>query len=87
MLLGTCLRVIDELQGFATHAAARLTSTLSETHKFNLFAVLSDQTLDQVPDRMRSGARKVEVDTTFRTGRDDAAQQANVMGKVDPFSH
>jgi hypothetical protein len=42
---------------------------LSETCKFNLFAVLSHQTLDQVPDRMRSGLQHVEVDITFRTGR------------------
>jgi hypothetical protein len=59
---------------------------LSETRKFNLFAMLSHQTLDQVPDRMRSGLQNVEVDITFRTGRDDAKQQAKVVGNVDPFS-
>ena len=84
MLLATRLRVIDELQGFATHAAARLTSMLSETRKFQPIAVLSDQTLDQVPDRMCSGLQNGEVDITFRTGRDDAAQQANLVGRVDP---
>jgi hypothetical protein len=79
-------RVIDELQVVVSQSAAQLTSTLSETRKFNLFAVLSHQTLDQVPDRMRSALQNVEVDITFRTGRDDAEQQAKVVDNVDPFS-
>jgi hypothetical protein len=83
---GTHFLVLDEFHDFVSQSAAQLTSMLSETRKFNLFAVLSHQTLDQVPDRMRSGLQNVEVDITFRTGRDDAEQQAKVVGSVDPFS-
>jgi hypothetical protein len=78
--------VLDEFHDFVSQSAGQLTSMLSETRKVNLFAVLSHQTLDQVPDRMRSGLQDVEVGITFRTGRDDAEQQAKVVGKVDPFS-
>jgi hypothetical protein len=35
---------------------------------------------------MRSGLQNVAVDITVRTGRDDAEQQAKVVGNVDPFS-
>jgi hypothetical protein len=66
---GTHFLVLDEFHDFVSQSAAQLTSMLSETCKFNLFAVLSHQTLDQVPDRMRSGLQDVEVDITFRTRR------------------
>jgi hypothetical protein len=67
--------VLDERQDVGSQSAAQLTSTLSETHKFNLFAVLSHQTLGQGHERMRSGLLNVEVDNTVRTGRDDATHQ------------
>jgi hypothetical protein len=35
---------------------------------------------------MRSGLQNVEVDITFRTGRDDAEIQAKVVGTVDPMA-
>jgi len=68
---GTHFLVLDEFHDFVSQSAAQLTSMLSETRKFNLFAVLSHQTLHQVPDQMRSGLQNVEVDITFegRLGR------------------
>ena len=68
---GTQFLVLDEFHDFVSQSAAQLTSMLSETRKFNLFAVLSHQTLDQVPDRMHSGLQNVKGDITFegRLGR------------------
>ncbi len=59
---------------------------LSQTRKFNTFVVLSHQTREQIPEEMRSGLQNVEVDITFRTGREDAEHQAKVVGKIDPLS-
>jgi len=86
LLLGTYLVMVDELQGFVSPVGGTTGSVQSETRKFNLIAMLSQQALDQVPGQMRSGLRNVEVDTTFRTGRDAAEYLSQIMGSVDPFS-
>jgi hypothetical protein len=57
---------------------------LSQTRKFGMFVVLSHQTRDQIPERMWGALQNVEVDVTFRTGREDAERQAKVVGSVDP---
>ena len=86
LLLGTDLLVIDELQDFISHPAALLTSILSRTCQFNVLAVLSRQTLDQLPDRLRSDLQHGDLDICFPTGHDDTEQQAKVVATVNPFS-
>ena len=39
-----------------------------------------------VANRLPISRQQVEVDIIFRTGQDDAEQQANVVGSVDSFS-
>jgi hypothetical protein len=70
---------------FAGQWTAQRTSMLSETHTSNLFADHPHQILDQVSDRMRSGLQNVEVNITVRSGRNDAEQQAKVVGNADPL--
>jgi hypothetical protein len=78
--------VLDEFQDFVSQSKDTLTAMLSETRKFGVFEVLSHQTRSQIPERMEGALQNVEVDITFRTGREDAEQQAKVVGNVDPLS-
>ena len=83
---GTHFIVLDEFQDFVTQSKDTLTAMLSETRKFGVFEVLSHQTMSQIPERMAGALQNVEVEITFRTGRDDAEQQARVVGSVDPLA-
>ncbi len=84
--LGTHFVILDEFQSFVSQSHEALSDMLSQTRKFNTFVVLSHQTREQIPEHMRSGLQNVEVDITFRTGREDAEHQAKVVGQVDPLS-
>lgn len=83
---GTHYLVVDECQIFLSNASAALNEMLSQTRKFGMFVVLSHQTRDQIPERMWGALQNVEVDITFRTGREDAEHQAKVVGSVDPHA-
>jgi hypothetical protein len=76
--------IVDECQLFVSNSSAALNEMLSQTRKFGMFVVLSHQTRDQIPERMWGALQNVEVDITFRTGREDAERQAKVVGSVDP---
>ncbi len=81
---GTHYVIVDECQLFLSNSSAALNEMLSQTRKFGMFVVLSHQTRDQIPERMWGALQNVEVDVTFRTGREDAERQAKVVGSVDP---
>jgi hypothetical protein len=81
---GTHYVIVDECQLFVSNSSAALNEMLSQTRKFGMFVVLSHQTRDQIPERMWGALQNVEVDITFRTGREDAERQAKVVGSVDP---
>lgn len=81
---GTHYIIVDECQLFLSNSSAALNEMLSQTRKFGMFVVLSHQTRDQIPERMWGALQNVEVDITFRTGREDAERQAKVVGSVDP---
>src|SRR4051812_44474479 len=81
---GTHYVIVDECQLFLSNSSAALNEMLSQTRKFGMFVVLSHQTRDQIPERMWGALQNVEVDITFRTGREDAERQAKVVGSVDP---
>ena len=81
---GTHYVIVDECQLFVSSSSAALNEMLSQTRKFGMFVVLSHQTRDQIPERMWGALQNVEVDITFRTGREDAEHQAKVVGSVDP---
>jgi hypothetical protein len=81
---GTHYVIVDECQLFLSNSSAALNEMLSQTRKFGMFCVLSHQTRDQIPERMWGALQNVEVDITFRTGREDAEHQAKVVGEVDP---
>ncbi len=83
---GTHFIILDEFQTFVAQSREALSDMLSQTRKFNTFVVLSHQTREQIPEDMRSGLQNVEVDVTFRTGREDAEHQAKVVGKIDPLA-
>lgn len=83
---GTHYLVLDEFHQFVSQSGEALTGMLSQTRKFGQFVVLSHQTRDQIPDVMQGALQNVEVDITFRTGRDDAEHQAKVVGAVDPLT-
>lgn len=83
---GTHFVVLDEFQDFVSQSKDTLTAMLSETRKYGVFEVLSHQTRSQIPERMEGALQNVEVDITFRTGRQDAEQQAKVVGNVDPLA-
>ena len=83
---GTHYVIVDECQLFVSNSSAALNEMLSQTRKFGMFVVLSHQTRDQIPERMWGALQNVEVDITFRTGRDDAEHQAKVVGSVDPHA-
>ena len=83
---GTHYVIVDECQLFLSNSSAALNEMLSQTRKFGMFAVLSHQTRDQIPERMWGALQNVEVDITFRTGREDAEHQAKVVGSVDPHA-
>ena len=76
--------IVDECQLFVSNSSAALNEMLSQTRKFGMFVVLSHQTRDQIPERMWGALQNVEVEITFRTGREDAERQAKVVGSVDP---
>jgi hypothetical protein len=59
---------------------------LSETRKFNLFAVLAHQTWAQLDPRLQSGLQNVGVEVTFKLGYQDAHQSAGIIGEVDPLA-
>ena len=81
---GTHYVIVDECQLFLSNSSAALNEMLSQTRKFGMFVVLSHQTRDQIPERIWGALQNVEVDITFRTGREDAERQAKVVGSVDP---
>ncbi len=81
---GTHFLALDEFHQFVSQSGEALTGMLSQTRKFGMFVVLSHQTRDQIPEGMRGALQNVEVDITFRTGREDAEHQAKVVGSVDP---
>lgn len=83
---GTHYVIVDECQLFLSNSSAALNEMLSQTRKYGLFVVLSHQTRDQIPERMWGALQNVEVDITFRTGREDAEHQAKVVGNVDPHA-
>jgi hypothetical protein len=83
---GTHYVILDEAQLFVSNSSAALNEMLSQTRKFGMFVVLSHQTRDQIPERMWGALQNVEVDITFRTGREDAEHQAKVVGSVDPHA-
>ena len=83
---GTHYVIVDECQLFVSNSSAALNEMLSQTRKFGMFVVLSHQTRDQIPERMWGALQNVEVDITFRTGREDAERQAKVVGSVDPHA-
>ena len=83
---GTHYVIVDECQLFLSNSSAALNEMLSQTRKFGMFVVLSHQTRDQIPERMWGALQNVEVDITFRTGREDAERQAKVVGSVDPHA-
>jgi hypothetical protein len=83
---GTHYVIVDECQLFLSNSSASLNEMLSQTRKFGMFVVLSHQTRDQIPERMWGALQNVEVDITFRTGREDAEHQAKVVGSVDPHA-
>jgi hypothetical protein len=78
--------LLDEFHQWVAQSAEALAAMLSQTRKYRLFTVLAHQTRDQVPERMRGALQNVEVSVTFRTGREDAEQQAKIVGDVDPLS-
>lgn len=83
---GTHYLLLDEFHQWVAQSAEALAAMLSQTRKYRLFTVLAHQTRDQVPERMRGALQNVEVSVTFRTGREDAEQQAKIVGNVDPLS-
>lgn len=83
---GTHYVIVDECQLFLSNSSTALNEMLSQTRKFGMFVVLSHQTRDQIPERMWGALQNVEVDVTFRTGREDAEHQAKIVGSVDPHA-
>jgi hypothetical protein len=83
---GTHYLILDEFHQFVAQSADALTGMLSQTRKFGLFVVLSHQTRDQVPERLRGALQNVELDVVFRTGRQDAEVLARGVGTVDPLA-
>jgi hypothetical protein len=83
---GTHHLLMDEFQNYATHSGTTLAHILSETRKFNLFAVLAHQTWAQLDSRLISGLQNVGVEVTFKLGYQDAHQSAGIIGEVDPLA-
>jgi hypothetical protein len=83
---GTHFLALDEFHQFVSQSSEALTGMMSQTRKFGMFVLLSHQTLDQIPETMRGALQNVEVEITFRTGREDAEHQAKVVGSVDPLT-
>src|SRR5262249_54580509 len=83
---GTHFLVLDECQLFVAQSSATLAEMLSQTRKYGLFAVLSHQTRDQVPERLRGALQDVEVGVSLRVGREDAEHAAKAVGTVDPLA-
>ncbi len=83
---GTHFLALDEFHQFVSQSGEALTGMMSQTRKFGMFVVLSHQTRDQIPETMRGALQNVEVDISFRTGREDAEHQAKVVGSVDPLA-
>jgi hypothetical protein len=83
---GTHHLLMDEFQNYSTHSGTTLAHILSETRKFNLFAVLAHQTWGQLDSRLISGLQNVGVEVTFKLGHQDAHQSAGIIGEVDPLA-
>jgi hypothetical protein len=83
---GTHHLVMDEFQNYSTHSGTTMAHILSETRKFNLFAVLAHQTWAQLDPRLQSGLQNVGVEVTFKLGYQDAHQSAGIIGDVDPLA-
>ncbi len=83
---GTHHLLMDEFQNYSTHSGTTMAHILSETRKFNLFAVLAHQTWAQLDPRLQSGLQNVGVEVTFKLGYQDAHQSAGIIGEVDPLA-
>jgi len=83
---GTHHLLMDEFQNYSTNSGTTMAHILSETRKFNLFAVLAHQTWGQLDSRLISGLQNVGVEVTFKLGYQDAHQSAGIIGEVDPLA-
>jgi DNA helicase HerA-like ATPase len=82
----THFALLDEFHEFVAQSEGALTTILSQTRKYGLHAVLSYQTLSQIPEPIQGALQNVEVEVTFRTGRHDAEVAAKSIGSIDPHA-
>ena len=81
---GSSFLVIDEFSSFSASTAEALSTMLSQTRKFGLFATLAHQNWTQTSETLRGALENVGLEVSFQIGRTDAERSAKIIGRVDP---
>jgi len=82
---GQHILVIDECQLFIAQDTSTLDEILSETRKYGLHLWMANQTMSQIPERLRGGLQNIGLQAVFRVGASDAQYLSEMLAYIDPM--
>ncbi|MCG3770786.1 MAG: hypothetical protein JW384_01964 [Nitrosomonadaceae bacterium] len=77
--------IIDEMGLFVSQSEDGLSTMLSETRKYGLFAIPAHQTWSQTTAKLRGALQNATLEVSFGIGVDDAEAMARQVAAIDPL--